>query len=71
MNIYFTNVFTKMPLAMDREFFVSECVSWLILNIGERGLDWWVVRDKTTSMAQYAVIPNPEDAVAFKLKFGL
>jgi hypothetical protein len=55
----------------EREFFLSECASWLILHIGERSSKWWFDRNANSGRVEYITILDPIDATAFKLKFGI
>jgi len=69
IEIYVYDVFRDR--GAEREFFLSECASWLILNIGERSLKWWFERNQSSGRVEYIMILDPIDATAFKLKFGI
>jgi len=55
----------------ERAFLLSEYVSWLILNVGERNSMWYLNRDIISGQASSFCIRDSADATAFKLKFGI
>jgi hypothetical protein len=55
----------------EREFWVSEYVSWLILNIGPHRRLWWLDRNAVNGRTFAISFIEPDDALVFKLKFGL
>lgn len=65
------NMYMNASTTSDREFYLSEYVSWLILNVSERNDNWWYNRDKTTGRIYFITLVNAEDATAFKMVFGL
>lgn len=65
-------VFVKMPMISDRMTFLSECELWLIANTGDRCDDWQLHKQHFNALDTAGVeFVNDEDAIAFKLKFGL
>lgn len=60
-----------LVLSTDREFYLSECVSWLMLNVGQRNRDWEQIKDRLSRMTHGFTFERAEDATAFKLRFGL
>lgn len=64
-------VMFDLVLSTDREFQLSEYVSWLILNVGQRNKDWVQTRHHIHNMTRGFSFERPEDATAFKLRFGL
>jgi hypothetical protein len=65
------NAFRYMSVSSDREFFLSECVSWLVLNTGDRNKAWGINRDAVNGRALSIWVEEPQAACIFKLRFGL
>ncbi len=57
----------KITMSSDREFFISEYVSWLILNIGPRGMSWWLDRDAINGRVYSISFIDSDEAMFFKL----
>lgn len=64
-------VFKNISSTSDREYYLSEWASWLIMNIGERNRHWWWHRNTSNGWVEYIAFLYPEDALVFSLKFGL
>lgn len=69
--VHFYPFMNNITHGSDREFFLSECASWLQLNIGQQGMEWWWDRDSFSGKIKSISVWRGSDATAFRLKFGL